>query len=197
MREGVVFDWLFEGHPRVYLILAGLAVVLVALWVRDRKGRWLVGAGVVFLLAGLYFLLDRLVETAPEQIQRKLQEMATGVKARDTGRIFNHISPQFRRGTLDRDKFRSRVDQVMRDQRVKSIEVWDFRFPTGGPRDGSKPVRVVFQVKAFGANPREEMLVRCEADFVRDPDGQWRLQTFQVFQPFVDSTQPLSIPYLD
>ena len=41
-----------------------------------------------------------------------------------------------------------------------------------------------------------EAFFLCRADFVRDPDGQWRLQTFQVFNPAVDVNQPMTIPEL-
>ena len=56
-------------------------------------------AGLRFLTAGVLllgvFVLDRLVESDGEQIERKLQEMAAGVTAHDYDGVFRNISDSF------------------------------------------------------------------------------------------------------
>ena len=64
-------------------------------------GGWLFAAVAIALLAPLYLLLDRLVETRREQITRKLEAMAAAVKPKDAGTIFQHISESFRWGGLN------------------------------------------------------------------------------------------------
>lgn len=54
-----------------------------------------------------------------------------------------------------------------------------------------------FYVKPKGrAMGGSEAFFICKADFVLDPDGQWLLQTFQVFNPAVDTNRPMTMPEL-
>jgi ketosteroid isomerase-like protein len=198
-----VFDWLFEGRMAVYVSLAAVAIVLLAAWRLNRRGRWLIGVGAVAVLAGLYFLLDRLVETDREQVVRKVQEMAAGVRTRNADAIFTHISERFNRGGVDRAQFRAAVDGILRSRVVDEVEVWDFQFPDDFRREVRVPgqtapgeaILVSFTAKAKGGVAVGEF-GRCDATFVRDPDGQWRLFSFQVFNPAVDANQPVQLPGL-
>jgi hypothetical protein len=200
-----VSDWLFEGRPTVYVILAAAAVLLLVAWWQTRKRYWLYG-GVAFLgLIGLYFLLDRLKETDREQIRRKVEEMAAAVSERNVERIFANVSEQFHLNGSGRAAFRQLAERALSRGEVTDVTVWDFAFPedfrtkvrrtgtAGAPEaDGA---RVSFMVKPQG--PRlGAPFFRCDATFVRDPNGQWRLFTFQLFQPGVDSNQPFQIPQL-
>ena len=198
-------DWLFEGRPTVYVILAAVAVLLFVAWVQTRKRPWFYAAVASLALVGLYFLLDRLVETDREQILRKVEEMSAGVRERSVDRIFANVSEQFHLNGSGRAAFRQLADRALRTGEVTDVTVWDFAFPedfrtrvrrtgtAGAPeQDGA---RVSFMVKPQG--PRlGAPFFRCDATFVRDPDGQWRLFTFQLFQPGVDSNQPFQIPQL-
>jgi hypothetical protein len=190
-----MFDWLFEGRLAVYVLLGAGAFGWLLLWTRDRKLVWLLGAGAFVGLVGLYFLLDRVVETDREQVTRKLGEMKAAVKARESNRIFAHISDRFRLGGLDKAGFRALVERALSQGLIHELEIWDITDPPDGwPRDG-RPARVSFMAKPKGGPVfiRDEHF-RVEADFVRDPDGQWRLQGFRLFNPLVDTDKPLPIP---
>jgi hypothetical protein len=194
-----MFDWLFEGWPAVYVLLLGGAAILGFLWTRDRKRHWLAAAGVLVALAGVYFLLDRLVETGREQIERKTQEMARAVQNRDVNRIFQHVSDRFHIGqAADKAQFRQLVENVLKHRLIDSVEVWEFQWPQGLPPVGSgQPARVVFRAKPKGqAAPHDVEHFRVEAEFVQEPDGQWRIQGFQIFHPFVDTQTPIAIPHV-
>jgi hypothetical protein len=204
-----VFDWLFEGRQTVYVVLAAAAVVLLVAWWQTRKRYWLIGAGAMVGLIGLYFLLDRLVETDREQVVRKVQEMAAAVKARNIDGIFTHVSDEFRLDGLDKASFRNSAEQaIIRLRRVEEVEVWDFHVPSdfrsphesrvGGSTRPTQVAQVGFQAKPKGKGPglEEGVGYPCEARFVRDPDGQWRLLDFQVFKPVSDTKEPLPIPQL-
>jgi hypothetical protein len=191
-----VFDWLFEGRTTVYVILGSLAVLCTAVWARGgfvfyREGkkskqssttpqrklaRLPIALGVILLLAGGYFILDRLVETRNEQIARKLFEMARAVREQNADRIFQHISDQFRVQEMDRDAFRRSVETALRRGTVNDLVVWDVKFPddTG---------RVSFQVKPKGSLFQHDEFFGIRAVFVLDNDGQWRLTSFEVFGP--------------
>jgi hypothetical protein len=178
----------------VYIILGVASLLLLLRWQQTRRRTWLFAIVIVAGLAGLYFLLDRLVETGREQIERKLKEMAAGVQARNAEGIFTHISDQFRMGGLDKPTFRRFVDQVLRDRQITELEVWQFEVPPT-PRS-TQLVEVGFLVKPKGGITGNAAHYRCQAHFLRDSDGQWRLRDFQIFNPFVETNQPIEIPQL-
>jgi hypothetical protein len=188
-----VFDWLVEGRPTVYVILGVAAAILLALWWRDRKRHWLIGVLGVFLLVGAYFLLSRLVQTPRKQVVRGVEEMAAAVQAGDVDRIMAHVSEQFRYRSLNKSSFREKVKTALAQKQVERVEVWEFKFPEEQPGGKDGPIRVSFIAKPFGGPARGVEHFRCEADFVRDPDGRWRMKTFEVFHPFIETRQPLEI----
>jgi hypothetical protein len=189
--EYAVFDWLFEGRPTAYMLLGMAAALMVVMWWLDRKRRWLISIGAIALLAFAYFLLDRLVETGREQIRRRLGEMAKAVQENKPDAVMTHVSDRFQWEGLNKQEFEERMRQSL--PRVEKLILWDFRFLNGWPPPDGQPVRVDFQAKAIGAFNPQGLASRCEADFVRDPDGAWRLQNFRVFEPGLNNTTPFSI----
>ena len=196
-----MFDWLFEGRASVYVSLAAIAIVMLLAWQQTRKRFCLIGLAAALGLAGLYFLLDRLVETDREQVVRKVEEMAAGVRARNADAIFRHISDRFSRSGVDRARFREAVDSLLRNRMVDEVEVWDFQFPADSDTQGQLPGRSASGeaiVVSFTAKPKgglaDGKFGRCDATFVHDADGQWRLFDFRVFDPVAN--QPVPIPGL-
>jgi hypothetical protein len=182
-----VFDWLFEGRLPVYLFLGVVALVFAALYVRTRKRFWFYPIGGIVVLVAVYFLLDRLNETRSEQIVRKLREMAAAVQRQDADTIFRHVSENFNAGGHNRSSFRHYVELAFQ-RGVNRLTVWEFQFPddTG---------RVTFFAKPDGSLPGLNTHYLVRATFVLE-GSEWRLQTFQVFNPFANSTTPLDMPGL-
>ena len=183
-----MFDWLFEGRVEVYAALGAVAILLAALWWRDRRRAWLYAIGVVALLAGVYLLLDRLVETRREQITRRLQAIEKAVKAGDAEQVMRQFSPQFDYRGIKRDPFRAMVIARLRSRFIEELTIWEVRIPdTSG--------KVFFKAKPKGLGENPGFQVRSE--FVQDPDGQWRMKTFEVYNLFVDGEVPLDVsPYI-
>jgi hypothetical protein len=173
-----MFDGLFEYRLTIYVGLAIVGIVLVALWFRDRRRTWLYALGGLALLAGAFFLLDLTIETPPKQIRRKLQEMAQGVKKKDSKAILAHLSDQFEWEGMNKAEFHKAVDHVLQMDLVTDLVIWDEKFPDSSGK-------VIFQAKPKGAalGKMEKAFYRIRAEFVRDPDKQWRLKTFTVHDP--------------
>jgi hypothetical protein len=194
MGEVVVFDWLFEGRLTVYLLLATAGVLFAGLWWRDREPNWLMGAGAALLLIVVYFLLDRLVETGREQIPNNLQAMARGVKERRADDVLAHVSERFELEGLDKKAFAEAVREALKQRVVDDLYLTAIEFEKWPPDEG-QPARVSFNttaknVRAYGG--QGDALVRCEAEFVRDPDGRWRMKGLKVFSP-PNADTPMSL----
>ena len=188
-----MFDWLFEGHWYIYTVLALLALFFLWFWWQNRTRFWLIGLTVFLALIGIYWLLDILVETGREQIQRLMKEMAAAVetvaqdKKHDTEPIFRHISDHFQVRNKDKEQFRQYVEIAFRNNWIDSLEIWNLEFPAVG---SATTCQGAFNVKPYGQAFRGEYyLVR--ATFVLEADHQWRLSQFDVFNPYSNSNESL------
>jgi hypothetical protein len=188
-----VFDWLFEGRANVYLLLAVAAAALLYLGVQTRRRSLLIAGGGVVVLMGVYFLLDRLVETGREQVRRKLLEMAEAVNARDTDRVMVHVSERFSSQNRDRPALRSFVDRHLRERSVDELAIGDVAFPDPPSSPGEGTLAVTFRARAHIARLGVVASAQVRATFGRDPDGQWRMTAFEVLNP-ADNTTPLPLP---
>jgi HAMP domain-containing protein len=177
-RGTMMVDWLLEGRLSIYLFLAILAAIFAAFYIRIRKRVWIFPIVALLVLIGVYFLLDRVVETRREQIVRKLNEMAAAVQRRDVDTIFSHISDRFSAEGMSKATFRQYVELAMRSG-VDRLGVWDFHFP-------EETGRVTFQAKPDGSLPGLGAFYRVRAEFVLE-GKEWRLMTFRVFNPVDDS----------
>jgi len=174
-----VFDWLFEGKAWVYAILGGAVVILAALWVRDRKRRWLYPIGGLLVLVGCTSSSTWRWD-APRRDQAQAAGDGRRSQKRDTEGIFRHISDRFKLGTLDKAGSGRRLDAVLRAREVEDLRIWDV------VADDERG-KVVFKAKPHGSRTGTAAYYLIRGEFVRDGDGQWRLRTFEVFNPFIES----------
>lgn len=187
-----MFDWLFEDRLAVYVLLGGVAALLLSLWWRSRKPRWLYSAGGVIALIGIYFLLGRFVDTDKKQLERTLQTMATAVNAHNVEAIFEHVSDRFRSPQgRSKEEFRELVRG--RINGVRSFTIRDVSFPQGVSRSWGEAVAVfLVNVDHPETGQLSEFNLRCEATFDFDARRGWRLRTFRLFP--VTSTEELPLP---
>jgi hypothetical protein len=178
-----VFDWLFEDSLAVYVLLGGGAGLLLSLWWRSRKPRWLYGACGVLALIGVYFLLGRFVDTDKKQLERTIETMADAVRAHNVEAIFDHVSDQFRSPQgKSKDEFREFTRQ--RINGVRSFTVRHVDFPEGVSRSRGE-ARVVFLVNVDEPSVAQarDLSFRCEAVYDFDARRGWRLKGFRLFSP--------------
>jgi hypothetical protein len=170
-----VFDWLFEGHLSVYVLLAVAAGVALFYWRRNRKRPPLIIALCFLGLIALYFILDKAIETDGEQIARKIREMAAAVERRDLDALFAHVADDFR---SPRGKTKAMLRQYTQDKlaqfRVREVVVWDLHVRAIDRAAGRAQVVLRFKPKGDEIPPLEFL---CEAEFALDAQHGWRLQT--------------------
>jgi hypothetical protein len=96
---------------------------------------------------------------------------------------------------MDRSQFHKRVEEHIRRGDVQTLTVWEYQ-----ARDLSRDQRsatVTFSVKGHGPTTSGVEFYNCRAQFVLDPDGEWRLRGFDLFLPQVDpmTGQPIDLPF--
>jgi len=207
--------WLVDDPSNALMILALLALSLgVIWWVRrgedygTKKLSWLKGLqarrltlnqccaigltclgflGVVVLL--LYFFVD----SDDKRIRRAIKEMSEGVREQNVDKIFAHVSERFSLMGQGKTSYRSVVERYIRNGDITDISVWDFD-EAKLSEDMKNAKTIEFMVKPKGTLS-QGVGYRCLATFVRDSDGQWRLQTFVVSQPHIDPASKRQIIY--
>jgi hypothetical protein len=186
--------WLVEGSPTVYFFLAFVLVITLALWRRTRKRGFAIGAAVVVLLMVGVFVIDRLYESDGEQMCRKVREVTAAVTANDLDSAFRNVSESFNRGGMTKPQFRKFCDGVRKAGQVTEVVVWDLT-----PVDVNRPGRtgkVDFPFKARGSWGETLPNYSADVEFVLDPDGQWRVKTFEVYESRDKGRTPILIPGL-
>jgi hypothetical protein len=165
---------------------------------RDSQKKTAVRRKWFFIIAGLGLLLliglalcDYFFESDREQIKRKLNEMSEDVRNRNLTRLFDNISDSFHVQNSGKTELRRRAEEALQGGQVTEVKISNLEIPS--VESGAKSATSEFLVKIEGAFTG---LYRCRAVFAKDPDGQWRLQSFQIFNPAGESNQPITIPGL-
>jgi hypothetical protein len=185
-----VFDWLFEGRSEIYWLLGILALILVVVWWRVRKRNLLLAAGGVAALTVIYFFLSTIHETPRAQVKRKLHEMGDAVKARNAEGIFKHVANDFKFRGQDRATFRRSTETVLSRGLIDEVVIYGETWPEGS---NERTLLVDFMAKPKGGGLGEQPAYPVKAKFVREEDGQWRMQTFDVYNPVLQKER-MEIP---
>src|SRR5947207_3402305 len=137
--------WLTEDPSPVYLILGLVALGLFVAYRVRRQRKFLYGVVGVAVLAGVVWLIDYLVVTDREQIVQNVGVMAAAASRRDLERVFDHVSNDFRHGSLDKAGFRQAAEQAVSRHNVRDIQVWDFE--PGEIAPATRTAKIAFKVK--------------------------------------------------
>jgi hypothetical protein len=181
------FDWLFEGWPAIYALLIIVVIALGYIYWQTRHRGWLYGMLGVFVLIGVYALLDRLVETDRELLERKIKTMAADLQGHNLNAFFDNLDDNFHSFGKDKDGLRAFANGKIIE--VSDVRVRNFDFQTR-PERGKEftGLRFMFKINGVGVDERP---FDCEPVFEFDRDKGWRVMRFDIF-PF-GSKDKLSI----
>jgi hypothetical protein len=186
-----VFDWLFEGLTTVYILLGTVLIALLVIYWQWRRRVWLFAILFVVALIGLYALLDRLVETDREEIQRKVEEMAAAARAHNTDGVFEHIADDFQSpGHNNKADFRKEAEP--RIGSVQQLTVWNYRFDSK-PERGKEFTGLRFRFKVIPSGLAADPWFDCQPILEYKPGKGWQVKGFRVLKP--DTTEEIPIPF--
>jgi hypothetical protein len=189
--------WIVDDPGTAYVIVGLAALVFAVGWWNTRK-TWLAWSAVACIGAiAAIALLYVFVDSDSKQVERSLSGMAVGVENQDLDRIFRHVAKTFHAGSMDRDAFRRYADRAIQTHHPHGVNVWEVD-ATELSRD-RKNGAVYFKIKGDGLEASEGVVFyNVRSIFVLEPDGQWRMQDFQLFSPTQDPRrgEPLALPGL-
>ena len=187
-----MLSWLVDDPFWVYAILGILTALCVWMWTRTRLGKFALGALIALMLIAGVVALQLLVTTDRKKIERSILEMSEGVKSQKMDRIFTNLAQDFRFGGMDRAAFRAKCEIVAKPPLVDQVDAWGFDDWEFSP--DKKVAKLSFRAKPKGNLTGDKLFYLVKAEFVKEADSQWRMRKFEVFNPHVETKQPLQIP---
>jgi hypothetical protein len=170
----------FLSDPSIslYIVLSIVVFVLFGIWINRRQRGDLIRllAGVAVLVA--LFLVDRFVESPREESTRKMQEIVTATKAKSADGVGKHISESFEYNKWNKARLLEWVKSVYGNTQFEGIDTSGYGRSEFEKIDDNK-VKIIFEVwpTSYGLPDYRHF---CTATFVKDPDGQFRMQTFKL-----------------
>ena len=152
----------------------------------------LVAVGALALM-GVYKLLDRVTETDSKRIEKAVKTMTGAVAQRKLDIAFDLISDRFVSPSgRTKEQFRALADAELASGRVTAVEVWPCEFPE--LPDRTRESKVSFQFKLRGdLGGHEQMQMVCDAVFVWDMPGVWRLLRCRILDS-IHNNEEISLP---
>jgi hypothetical protein len=179
----------FADQANVFYFLFGAAALalLAAGWQTRRTKFWAYAAGAVGLML-LVWLLTSLVITDRQQILLNLDAMRQATVQKKPDELFQHISKDFRFGTMSRDDLYKRVGNIVAANKITNIHLTSQHVTVKGDVADAE---FTFRVDAEGTFLAP---AAAKTKFVRE-GGRWKLSEMQLFKP--GTTDRLHVPGLD
>ena len=199
----VVFDWLFDSKLVIYFVLGVAGVLTAVAWWRTRKKYYAIGLAVVAVLLGIYVTLSSLVETASQQMEGRVREMAGSVKSNQIKAVLEkNLADDFRvvragGGTYDKKGFIELAQSLKDSHHVDSVDV---RHVNVLEIDREKRTATIVFIAQPLVTSEQTPSYRVKAEFemtAKDSYWQkeeWKMKSFKYFDSFVNTEQELPIP---
>ena len=186
-----MLDTVIDNSTIVYVVLILICAGLLFAWRRTRKFGFLAGTGFCFVLVIAFAILTQLIVTDRQKIEKTIRASALAVEKKDIATIDHNLASDFHYRSVSRKIFLEKANEAMQNGNAKDVQVWDVVVDSLDKQKGT--ARIILMIKPHG-NWSDAAHFRVEGSLVREKDGEWRLLTFDIFEPFVNSRQPYVIP---
>ena len=163
---------------------------------RTKNPQFTKAAGAVAILFGLFFLVRLFVETPSQQIERRLKDIAKGVKAKKVKDVMENFADDFKHEPAlpEKKTVEAYLTLGLDTEGVQEIAIWDIKVEIPKAEEGAKPKAIAtFAFKGKGYTYETVPHWICKAIFERQPDGKWLLKDFETPRDSV-TNQPVTIP---
>jgi hypothetical protein len=179
-----MLSWLVDHATLLYVILISVGLLALAGWWQIRKRPFAIGFVVSAVLLGFVFASTLFVDTDRKQIERNLRALAAGMRETPPAKMFALFSKNIRgtflvRGNQATWNFKEICTQVTRGQaafQIADIAISDIQIKEINGREAT----VLFDAMPVGATIK---YFPCEAKFVKEDDGVWRMRALKIFDP--------------
>jgi hypothetical protein len=168
-------ETLFESPFYAYLLLAIVGIALAAIWYARRQTVWLVLLGVVVVLGGVVFVVERTVVTDREQILEVLHEIAGAVERHDLPAAGQYFDDNFRGWMGTKARALVIAQDVCEAHGVRSVSLFgktEVRFTRPGRAECRVRTLVLF---GKSTPPDGRTLIAWETDWIKR-DAGWRVR---------------------
>jgi hypothetical protein len=183
-----MLHWIVDHATLFYVLLGLVAAACAAAWWMTRKKGPLIALGVTVGLMALIFILSLFIVTDRQMIAAAIHEMAGSVEENKPEKIVKHLSRDFAYGNETKKTAAKFIRSIIDGYGLTYVKAWDIDFEKLSREEGK--ALVSFRTRV---DWREgTVLLICRCDFVLE-EGAWRVKGFQVFNPVVNTDQPLQI----
>ena len=169
--------WLVENP--IPIVLGGIAieVILAVMLVQTRRGSALAAMVIVFLITAGLLVVEWLVVTPREQVERLLDDVASALETNDLSQVLRYVSPD---ATEMRDAAERTLPEIdMREARITDrpqITVNELTVPPSAKAKFTARFDARWQKDGM---PVGKPLLRFQLTLVRE-DDRWLLSEYEV-----------------
>jgi uncharacterized membrane protein YeiB len=165
-----------------YVILTGLGLIFVTAFFVTKRVVYLWAVPILLAIAGLFFLLDYLVETDREQVERKTAELARDATEGNLAHMETLFSNRFYYSGLGgKAAIMAQARRYVPAGQQRAVEVWGMETKVSSSK---KTMIVQCNGKAAGhfstIHIDPPFLGLLELTYVKDEDGQWRISGIRI-----------------
>jgi hypothetical protein len=186
---------LSDPSPTFYLVLAVVAVITGAVWLRNRRRSSLINFGIAAAVLAALFLIDRLVESPREEAVRRIEDVSAAINDRDFDRMVGHFSDSFNYRGKDKAFLRTApLRDIVPRENVRT-RVWDF---SRDQVEYPNPNEVIVGFMGRGEGNMGAFGAYFRVTFVKESNGEWKIRTFDAYADPLRraNEQPIPIPGL-
>ncbi len=186
-----MLEALIDNSTIVYVLFIIVCSGLLFAWRRTRKFAYLLATVVGLLLVVGYAVLTHVVVTEQKKIIDVVNDCAQAVEKKDAATIERNMAGDFQWFSKNKKTGAEWAADKMRNGDITDVKVWDVTVDSLDKAKGT--AHVTCMAKPHG-RMSEAAHFRIEAVFVRESDGKWKVQTFSIFNPFVEAHTPIQPP---